>query len=97
MWVVRKRSLSPAILPLSTAVCAKRTVRLRYMGPRIVRLKGQGEVDELLRAREVARRVFAPEMRSRDRFKATDKSSHRGLVLRVESQRALVEVYHYRY
>ena len=62
------------------------------MSPRIVWLKGQSGVSEFLRAREVARRVVAP-VHGHAIIHGHRQVGHRALVLGVESQRALVEIY----
>ena len=68
-------------------------LRLRQMGPRIVLLKGQSGVGEFVRAGHVSRRVPAPQV-ARAIVQSKRQADHGRFVLRIESQRPLVEVYH---
>jgi hypothetical protein len=61
------------------------------MGSRIVRLKSQRGVAKFVRARDVARGIVAP-LNNHAIIQSHRQVDHRALVLRVESQRALVEV-----
>ena len=66
-------------------------LRLRHMGPRIVRLKSQSGVGQFVCTRKVARGVVAPEI-LHPIGQCVRHVDHRALVLRVERQRALAEV-----
>ena len=87
--VVRNRGLSLRYCR-SPLPFAEEDPRLRHMGPRIVRLKGQSGVGKFVRARDVARGVVAPEV-GHAIIQSHRQVDHRALVLRVESQRALAE------
>ena len=89
--VVRNRRLSLRYCR-SPLVFVLENLRLRHMGPRIVRLKGQSGVGKFVRAREVARAVVAP-LHGHAIVQSHRQVVHRRLVLRVESQRAPAEVY----
>ena len=92
--VVRDRRPQPPRLPAPIAVSRKKPSPFANMGLRIVRLKGQGAIDQFLRARDVA---LAGSSLGRELPRAIDQALARPIIarhiMRVKSERALEQAH----
>ncbi len=82
--IIGKRGLSLRYRR-SPLLFVEEDLRLRHMGPRIVRLKGQSGVGKLSSARAMSSAGSSSQRLLTRSFKANAESDHGALVLRVES------------